>query len=77
MPGIQHLNCGVRIVPPVRRRPSGDKKGVVLSPNRKERRFVLPEIRLKLGIQLHVRRVVEKQIQLDLPNARPFEQCRV
>ncbi len=37
----------------------------------------LPEIRLKLGIQFHVRRVIEKKIQLDLRNARPFEQCRV
>jgi hypothetical protein len=77
MPGIQHLDGGVRIVATVRRRTERNKKGVMPSPNRKERRFVLPEIRLKLRIRLHVRGAVKKEIQLDFRNAGPSEQCRV
>src|SRR5215831_13968725 len=45
-------------------RPGGNEEGVVLTPDRQQRRLRIAEILLKLRIKFHVRGIVQKQIEL-------------
>ena len=63
---IYELDRRVRVVPLERLRARGHEYHVVLSPHRKERRLVLSEILLKLGIHLHVGPVIHQELKLDL-----------
>ncbi len=77
MPGIQELNPRVRYVLSKCLGPRGNEEGVVLTPNRQQRRLGLPKVILKCRIELHVRRVIEKQIQLNVFVPRTLQQSRV
>ena len=55
----------------------GNEERIVLAPNRKQRRFRLAKIFLKFRIELYVRCVIQKQIELNLFVAWAFEQSRV
>src|ERR1700689_2686428 len=54
----------------------GNEERIVLAPDRKQRRFGFAEIFLKFGIELYVRCVIQKQIELNLFVPWPFEQSR-
>src|SRR5580692_7906674 len=66
MSGVQELDPRVRDVPSKSLGPRGKEKGVVFTPNRQQRRLHLPEVVLKRRVELHVRGVVAKQIELDV-----------
>lgn len=55
----------------------GNEKWIVLAPDRQQRGLRFPEIFLELWIELYVRRVVEKQIQLDLFVSRSLKERRI
>ena len=76
MPGIQELDPR-RYVLSKCLGPRGNEKGVVLTPNRQQRRLSLPKVILKRRIELHVRCVIEKQIQLNVFVPRTLQQSRV
>src|SRR5262249_34972297 len=50
---------------------------VVLAPRREQRRPVLAEVVLELGIQREIAGVIEEEVELDLVVAGPREQRRV
>ena len=77
MSGIEELDLCVRQVSPKRLCSRGDEKGIILAPDRKQRWFRSTKIFLKFGIELHIRRVIQKQIQLNLLVSRTFEQRRI
>ena len=54
-----------------------NEERIVLAPDRKQRRFRLTEIFLEFRIKLYVRRIIQKQIELNLFVPRPFKQSRV
>src|ERR1700759_2198720 len=74
MAGIDEVNLGVRIVAAEGFGARRQEERIVLAPDREQVGGMLAEVGLKLGIQRHVRRVVEKQIELDLVIARAVEQ---
>src|SRR5271154_276750 len=53
------------------------KEGIILAPDRQQRRLRFAEIFLKLRIELHVRGVVQKQIELNFYISRALEQSRI
>src|SRR5262245_39098706 len=77
MSGIEELNLGSRNIFPKRFRSYRNEEGIVLAPNRQQRRLRLAEIFLKLRIKLQIRGVVQKQIELDFFIPRALEKCRV
>src|SRR6202000_2056984 len=77
MPGIEELDPRIRDVLPIRLSPRGNEKGIVLTPYREQRRLGLPEVILKRRIKLHVRRVIEEQVQLNVFVSRTLQQSRV
>src|SRR5262245_20566277 len=66
MPGVEEDDLGARVVPREGVGPGWEKERIGFAPHGERRWPVGPEIRLELGIQLDVARVVQKQIQLDL-----------
>src|SRR5262245_41025184 len=66
MPSVQELNPCVRYVISKCLGDSGDEKGLVPTPNRQERWFGLPKVILECRVELHIRGVIEKQIQLNV-----------
>src|SRR6185503_14409277 len=66
MSGIEELDRCVRQVFAKRLGSRRNEEGIVLAPDRKQRRFRFAEIFLKFRIELHVRCVIEKQIELDV-----------
>src|SRR5215469_4494857 len=77
MAGIEELNLGARYIFPKRFRSSGNEERIVFAPDRKQRGFRFTEIFLEFRIQPQVRRVIQKQIQLNLFIPRTFEERRV
>src|SRR5215468_4911967 len=77
MPGIEKLNLRIRYVPSKSFRSRRNKERVVLAPDRKQRWFGLAKVFLEFRVELHVRRIVQKQIELNLFVPGPFEQGRV
>ena len=77
MSGIEELNLRARYVFAERLRSCGDEKGIVLAPDRKQGRLRFTEIFLKFRIKLYVRRVIQKQIELNLSVPRTLEQRRI
>src|SRR5215472_4307759 len=77
MSGIEELNLGARYIFPKRFRSWGNEERIVLAPDRKQRRFRFTEIFLKFRIQPHVRRIIQKQIELNLFVPRTFEEGRI
>src|ERR1700728_1184025 len=77
MPRIQKLDPRVRYVFSKCLGACGDEKRIVLPPNGKQRRLRLPKVILKRRIKLHVRSVIEKQIQLDVFISWALEQSGV
>src|SRR5580693_7426642 len=61
---VKELNPGVRQVLAKRLCSRGDEEGIVLAPDRKQGRPRFAEIFLELRIELHVRCIIEKQIEL-------------
>src|SRR6476646_11259057 len=60
VPRSQKLDLCVRQVFLECFRTCGDKKGIVFTPDRKQRRLPFAEILLKFRVELHVGRVVQK-----------------
>src|SRR5215471_288002 len=54
-----------------------NEKRIILAPDRKQWRLRLTKIFLKFRIELHIRCVVEKQIQLNLFVSRTLQQDRI
>src|SRR2546430_7302704 len=77
MSGIEELNLPARDVFSERLRSCGGEKGIVLAPDRKQGRLRFTEIFLKFRIKLYVRRVIQKQIELNLSVPRTLEQRRI
>ena len=77
MPGIQELDPRVRYILSKCLGSRRNEKGIVLAPNRQQRRLGLSKIILKCRIELHVRRIVEKQIQLNVFVPRTLQQRRI
>src|SRR5580692_12794440 len=77
MSSIEELDPRLRYVLSKRLGPGGDKKGIVLSPDRQQRRLSLPKVVLKRRIELDVRFVIEEQIQLNVFVPRTIKQSRV
>src|SRR5437016_14448385 len=77
MSGIEELNLRARYVFSKRFRTCGNEKGIVLAPDRKQGRLRFTEIFLKFRIKLYVRRVIQKQIELNLSVPRTLEQLRI
>src|SRR5271165_3659642 len=57
---VKELNLRVRQVPSKRFRPGGNEEGVVLAPDREQRRLRLPKVFLEFRVELYVRRIVQK-----------------
>src|SRR5262249_16347568 len=57
--------------------PRGNKEGIILAPDHKQWRIGLPEIFLKIRIELHIRGVVEEQIQLNVFVPRTIKERRI
>src|SRR5579862_8629361 len=77
MARIQELYLRVRYIFSKCEGPGGDEKRIVHSPNREQRRLRLAKVVLKRRVQLHIRCVVEEQIQLDVFIPRTFEKGRI
>jgi len=65
MSGIEELDLCVRQVFSKRLCSRGNEKGIILAPDRKQREVRSTKIFLKFGIEPHIRRVIQKQIQLN------------
>src|SRR5258708_32327840 len=77
MSSVKQLNRRARYVLLESFSSRGNKKGIVLAPNRKQRWFRLAEIFLEFRIELYVRGIVQEQIELNLFIPRAFEQRRI
>src|SRR5580658_2621433 len=77
MPGIEKLHLRVRQVFFKSLCSGRNEEGIVLSPDRKQRRFRFTEIILEFRIKLYVRGIIQKQIELNLFAPWPFEQSRI
>src|SRR5437016_10081367 len=74
MSGIEELNLRARYVFSKRFRTCGNEERIVLAPDGKQGRLRFTEIFLKFRIKLYVRRVIQKQIELNLSVPRTLEQ---
>src|SRR5579872_714155 len=77
MSGIEELHLRVRQVFSKCLCSRRNKKGIVLAPNRKQTRLQLTKIFVELRIEPQVRRVIQKEIELNVFVPRPFEQSRI
>src|SRR5215831_3918804 len=77
MAGIKELNPCVRQVFSKCLCSWRYEKGIILAPDRKQWRLRLSKIFLELRIKPHVRRIVQKQIELNLFVSRPFQQSPI
>src|SRR5262249_17598131 len=74
---IKELDLCVRQVFSKRLGSRRNKERIILAPDRKQWRLRLTKIFLKFRIELHIRCVVEKQIQLNLFVSRTLQQGRI
>src|ERR1700761_8485816 len=70
MARIKKMYLRIRNVAFERLNSSGQEIGIIASPHGKQRRCVPPEILLELGIEGHVARIVEEEVELDLVRVR-------
>src|SRR5580704_208825 len=77
MSRVKELNLCCGYVLPKRFGSHWNEERIVLAPDRKQGRFRFAKIFLEFRIELHVRRVVQKQIELNLFVPGPFEQSRI
>src|SRR5262245_15705176 len=77
MSSVKQLNLCVRQIFPKRLCSSGEEKGIVLPPDRKQRWSPFTKIFLKFRIEVHIRRVIQKQIELNLFVPWTFQQSRI
>src|SRR6516164_573136 len=77
MPGFEKMHFCLRQVFAKCFCPRRNEETIVLSPDRKERRLLPAEIFVELWIELEIRLVVQKQIQLNLFVAWALEKSRV
>src|SRR5580692_5703575 len=77
MSGVKELNLCSGDVFAKSFRSLGNEEGIVLAPDGKQRRFRSAKIFLEFRIELYVRRIVQKQIELDLFVSWPFKQSRI
>ena len=77
MTGIKELNLRARYVLSKGFCSRGNEERIVLAPDREQRRFRLTKIFLEFRIKLYVRRIIQKQIELNLFVSGPFEQSRI
>src|SRR5215469_4793068 len=64
--GVDETNVGVGDVTREGFSPSGQEERVIPAPHREQRRSAGAEVLLELGVERHVARVVEEQVELDL-----------
>src|SRR3984885_8629741 len=77
MPGVEELNLRAGYVLPKGFGSCRHEERIVLAPDRQQGRFRSAKIFLEFRIQLDVRRVIQKQIELNLYVPRAFEQSRI
>lgn len=77
MSRVEKPDFGVRNVTFERFRARREEIRIMFSPDREQCRFPLSELLMKLRIQLHVVRIIQKQVQLDVLIAQPAEQRRI
>src|SRR5271156_1660178 len=77
MPGVKKLNLRSGYVLPKGFGSRWQEEWVVLAPDREQGRLRFAEIFLEFRVQLDVRRVIQKQIELNLFVPRAFEQRRI
>src|SRR5215469_1162119 len=53
------------------------KKGIVLAPGRQQRWAFAAKVFLELGVERHVARIIEEQVELDLVISGARQQCGV
>ncbi len=75
--GVEKLYLGVWDVAPEGFGARRNKEWVILAPHREKRRPLVPEILLERRVKLHVRRIVEEQVELDVLLAWPSEKRTV
>src|SRR5271170_4193929 len=71
---IQELNLRIRQIFSKRLSSGENEEWIILAPDRQQRRFRSPKIVLKLRIKLHIRCVVQEQIELNLFVSRALQQ---
>src|SRR6516225_2969480 len=77
MPSIEKLHLSMRQILLKCLCSRGNEERIVLAPNCKQRRLRFAEIFLKFRIELYIRGVVEKQVELNFFVAWALEQSRV
>ena len=71
MSGVEEADVRIGKIAPKCFGARRQKEWIVLAPGRQERRLMFGEIGVKLRVQCHVARVIEKQVELDFVIARP------
>ena len=74
MAGVVEMNIRLRLIPLERLGAGRQEEGIVLPPNRQQRRTLGAEIGLELRIERHIVRIVEEQVELNLVIAGPGQQ---
>src|ERR1700744_3104763 len=74
---IEKMHFGPRDITLVSLRARRDEERIVLAPDRERRRLRVAEEFLEGRIELHVRRIVEEQVELDVFLAFAFQQRRI
>src|SRR6266403_978182 len=77
MPGVKELNLRPGYVLPKSFRSRGNEEGIVLAPDREQRWFGLTKIFLEFWVESYVRRIIQKQVELDLFISRAFEESGI
>ena len=68
--GVEEVHFGAWVVALERLSARRQKEGIVLPPDGEQRRMRLAEVLLELRIALHVVRIVQEQVELDLIDSR-------
>src|SRR5262249_38959904 len=74
MASVVEMHLCARDVALERLRAGRQKEGIVLTPHSQQRWPLCAEVLLKLGIQRHIARVVQEEVELDLIIPRPSQQ---
>src|SRR5215472_410674 len=77
MPGLEKFDSCLRQVFPKGFRSRRNKERIILAPDRQQRRPRFTEVFLKLRVELHIRRIVEEEIQLSVFVPWSFKERRV
>src|SRR5215472_8477793 len=77
MAGVKELNLRTRQVFPKSFGSCGNEERIILAPDREQRRLRLAEILLEFRIELYVRGIIQKQIELDVFIAGTLQQSSV